>query len=104
MGKADIILDVGVTGDLVGLRGDQELWKRVMGDESSIHAGRIRAVHFVTGVSRDLSPGPVLTNTQLSRGHAARNTPRAVAGILEFTALPMTTPTYKPSVNRRTAC
>src|ERR1019366_1611431 len=68
-------LDVGVTGDLVGLRGDQELWKRVMGDESSVHAGRQGAVHFVTGVSRDLSPGRVLTHTQLSRRRDARNLP-----------------------------
>ena len=49
-------LNVGVTGDLVGLRGDQELWRRVMRDESSVHAGRLRAVHFVTGESRERSP------------------------------------------------
>ena len=46
-----------------------------MRDESSVHAGRLRAVHFVTGVSRDLSPGRVLTHTQLSRRREARNLP-----------------------------
>ena len=46
-----------------------------MRDESSLHGGRLRAVHFVTGVSRDPSPGPVLTNTQLSRRREARNLP-----------------------------
>ena len=49
-------LNVGVTGDLVGLRGDQGLGECVMRDGSSVNAGRLRAVHLVTGESRERSP------------------------------------------------
>ena len=43
-------LNVGVTGDLVGLRGDQGLGECIKRDGSSVNAGRLRAVHLVTGV------------------------------------------------------